>query len=149
KPAKTGPPQAREQERSPPQRKPEPAPVEPELRPDASAILERLQRQRQQQQEATGPASKQDSNSSLRRTEEREPFPVQPQFQAGDHIFCRPYGNGVVRTSRVENGHELLEVEFPEYGRLEINPSVSLVRRIEKGEKKGCEKKERESDDEG
>jgi hypothetical protein len=115
-----------------------------------------LQQQRQQQQrEASSQTSRQDANTSVpphpkgqkgpQRPPERETFPVQPHFQVGDDVFCRPYGKGVVRTSRIENGHELLEIEFPEYGRLEINPSVSLVRRMETP-RAG---KERETDDGG
>ncbi len=138
---------------APPPRTAEPARSEPELPPDASAILERLQRQRQQ--EAANQTSRQDANPSVpphpkgqkgpQQPPGRETFPVQPHFQVGDDVFCRPYGKGVVRTSRIEHGHELLEIEFPEYGRLEINPSVSLVRRMETP-RAG---KERETDDEG
>ncbi len=97
--------------------------------PDTNAILARLQKLRQNQdrenQETHGNALRQNQSESS------GSFPVEPYFKTGDRVFCRSYGNGVVHTSRVRNGHELLTVEFPNYGTLEIDPSVSYVRRLE------------------
>jgi hypothetical protein len=53
------------------------------------------------------------------------------RFTVGDRIFCLPYGDGLVRASRVDQGRELLTVAFPDYGELEIDPAVNLVRIIE------------------
>lgn len=97
--------------------------------PDTNAILARLQKLRQSQdrenQETHGNASRQNQPESS------VSFPVEPYFKTGDRVFCRSYGNGVVHTSRIRNGHELLTVEFPNYGTLEVDPSVSYVRRLE------------------
>ncbi len=60
-----------------------------------------------------------------------EPDDVEPRFAAGDRIFCLPYGDGVVRDSRIEGGRELLTVSFPNHGDLMIDPAVSLVRKLE------------------
>jgi hypothetical protein len=54
--------------------------------------------------------------------------PVESRFSVGEAIFCLPYGAGIVRQSRIEDGQELLIIDFPDYGELTIDPSVSLVR---------------------
>jgi outer membrane biosynthesis protein TonB len=100
----------------PPQQEPEHTP------PDADAILARLQRLRAHSEAAAPPPKKRPAAPNSRAT---------PRFRAGDRVICRPYGEGVVYDSRIEHEHELLRVEFPEHGRLEIDPAVSLVRRIE------------------
>jgi hypothetical protein len=100
-----------------------------EHKPDAAAIVERLQRLRQQQEAASST-----STASPARATRHNPFShieVQQRFQAGDTIFCRPYGYGTVEQSRIEHDRELLYVEFEDYGALEIDPSVSSVRIIE------------------
>jgi hypothetical protein len=56
--------------------------------------------------------------------------PVESRFKPGEKIFCLPYGDGVVRESRVDDGHELLVVDFPDYGELTVDPAVSLVRSL-------------------
>jgi hypothetical protein len=101
---------------SPPPQEPEHAP------PDADAILARLQRLRAHSEAAAPPPKKRPAATNSRAT---------PRFRAGDRVICRPYGEGVVYDSRIEHEHELLRVEFPEHGRLEIDPAVSLVRHIE------------------
>jgi outer membrane biosynthesis protein TonB len=108
---------------APPPEPPAPAPA-PEAEytpPDADAILARLQRLRAHSEAAAPSPKKRPTTSSSRAT---------PRFRAGDRVICRPYGEGVVYDSRIEQEHELLRVEFPEHGRLEIDPAVSLVRRI-------------------
>lgn len=72
--------------------------------------------------------------------EQQEPRPEQPKpkqmsigearFHVGDTIFCLPYGEGVVRESRFEDDGEILEVDFPDYGELTIDPAISLVRLV-------------------
>jgi hypothetical protein len=53
-----------------------------------------------------------------------------PRFVAGQRIFCLPYGDGDVIDSEFVDGHEFIRAEFPTYGELRIDPSVSLVRII-------------------
>ena len=57
-----------------------------------------------------------------------------PRFVAGQRIFCLPYGDGDVITSEFVDGHEFIRAEFPTYGELRIDPSVSLVRIIAENE---------------
>jgi DEAD/DEAH box helicase domain-containing protein len=92
--------------------------------PDASSLIERLQRQRQQRAANAGPqpAAAPGTAASV---------DVEPRFAAGDKVFCLPYGDGVVQQSRIEDGRELLSVHFQAHGELTIDPSVSLVRKIE------------------
>jgi hypothetical protein len=59
---------------------------------------------------------------------------VSTRFKAGDRIFCLPYGDGLVRESQVDQGHEILIVVFPEHGELEIDPAINLVRLIEEAQ---------------
>jgi DEAD/DEAH box helicase domain-containing protein len=61
----------------------------------------------------------------------RESEPIEPRFATGDQIFCLPYGEGTVRSSRIMAGKELLTVVFPEHGELMVDPSISAVRKIE------------------
>jgi len=93
-------------------------------------MIARLRRQRQQRE-----AMQQGSGvGHERRNERAEPenrMAVEPRFARGDRIFCLPYGNGLVRASRIEGGRELLTVVFPEHGELTIDPGVSLVRKLE------------------
>lgn len=114
----------------PPVRKP-PVPTSEAntLPPDASAILAKLQHLQKQQR--NNPASGTNSTPSPQTQQTGATFPVAPQFQAGDRVYCRPYGQGIVRASRVEQGQEIIRIEFPDYGELDINPSVSAVRRVE------------------
>jgi hypothetical protein len=94
--------------------------------PDPAALIARLKRQREQREASlsrttrTTPPAPQRGNS-----------PLVARFTSGDRIFCLPYGDGLVRASRVDQGRELLTVTFPDYGELEIDPAVNLVRIIE------------------
>jgi ATP-dependent helicase YprA (DUF1998 family) len=107
----------------PPPSTPEGAPPGgPAHRIDPNAILEKLRQQRQQHEADAPPASK---PSSAAQTNAR------PRFQVGERVFCLPYGEGVVRGSRFEDGSELLTIEFAEHGPLDIKPSVSMVRRLD------------------
>jgi DEAD/DEAH box helicase domain-containing protein len=99
-----------------------------EARPDAAALIERLRRQRQQRESGQGRPDRPEPRP-------RAPFestaPAEPRFKTGDRIFCLPYGDGTVRASRIDDGRELMTVHFPEHGELEIDPAVSLVRKLE------------------
>jgi ATP-dependent helicase YprA (DUF1998 family) len=108
--------------------KPErPAPAPDDGPPDPAALIARLRRQREQREGQAGPGAGSGHHARQRRGDAG----VEQRFAAGDRIFCLPYGDGTVRQSRVENGSELLLVEFPDYGEIEIDPAVSLVRKIE------------------
>lgn len=124
------------------QRKPvEPPPVAepaqpeaepPSSAPDVQAILAHLQHMR-------GKGSAAPSNQALPAPSQHAlPSSSAPRFQAGDHIFCLPYGEGIVRASRIEGNQELLSVEFSDHGWLVINPSISMVRRIDHGADEGA-----------
>jgi hypothetical protein len=104
---------------------PPPEPASAERLPDASSLIQRLQRQRQQR------AAQHDTPPAPPARTAMTPVHVEPRFAAGDKIFCLPYGDGVVRQSRIEDGRELLNVHFEEHGDLTIDPAVSLVRKIE------------------
>ena len=107
----------------PPGTRPPPPPEEPA--PDAAALIERLRRQREQREgQPARPRPAPDGRAAPAGR-------VVQRFAAGDRIFCLPYGDGTVRESRVGDGRELLVVEFPDYGELEIDPAVSLVRKLE------------------
>jgi hypothetical protein len=131
-PANTSPSSAKPPERS--SRSPTP-PAQPELAaqpidddgpPDANALIERLRRQRQQRE------AEQSANQRASQPQHaNEDSEVEQRFAAGDAVFCLPYGDGVVRASRIEDGQELLTVTFPAYGDLTIDPAKSLVRKLD------------------
>jgi hypothetical protein len=99
-------------------RQPEEAP------PDPAALIARLRRQREQREARSAPPPRP-------RPQAGEPGEVEPRFVAGDRIFCLPYGDGVVRDSRIEDGRELLTVDFANHGDLTIDPAVNFVRKQE------------------
>lgn len=105
----------------PPASMAEPPPAEGEAMPDAAALIARLRRQRAQREQQGSPAA--------------EPSPafadIQARFASGERIFCLPYGDGEIIASRIENGREMLLVRFPDHGELTIDPSVSLVRKLD------------------
>ena len=111
--------------------RPDPAPPPPRTDddgpPDANALIERLRRQRHQRE------AEQSANERARRPQQHanNDSPVEQRFAAGDNIFCLPYGDGVVRASRIEDGQELLTVTVPAYGDLTIDPAKSLVRKLD------------------
>lgn len=132
------PPPERKQPAAPPERaphrsgaasRPEPArpPDDEEGPPDANALIERLRRQRQQR-EAEQAASDRASHKMPR---DESAGLVERRFVAGEKIFCLPYGDGIVRESRLEDGQELLTVNFASYGDLTIDPAKSLVRKLD------------------
>ena len=53
------------------------------------------------------------------------------RFQPGQRVRCVPYGEGVVRQSRLVGGREQLTVEFPDHGAIEVDPAVSAVRLLD------------------
>ena len=123
----------------PPPEQPRPAPRHEELPPelprpaprreelpaeqpiaDAGAMVARLRRLREQR-EHQAPRPRRVAHSAANGSAE-------PRFRPGDQIICTPYGSGQVRASRVEDGHELLIVDFAEHGELTIDAAVSAAR---------------------
>jgi hypothetical protein len=117
--------------------RPTPAPPPPhdddDAPPDANALIERLRRQRHQRE------AEQSANKRARQPQQHTESDrvVEQRFAAGDSIFCLPYGDGVVRASRIEDGQELLTVAFPAYGDLPIDPAKSLVRKLDNAAPEG------------
>jgi len=91
-------------------------------------LLARLQRQRQQYEQTARSAPP--PPPANRQPEQQRGLPPRPRFQSGDKVFCLPYGEGIVQASRFDDGHELVRIEFTDYGAIEVDPSVSMVRRI-------------------
>jgi hypothetical protein len=56
------------------------------------------------------------------------------RFASGQRIFCLPYGDGEVVESFFVDGREYIRVEFPSYGELKIDPSLSLVKILSDGD---------------
>lgn len=84
------------------------------------ARMRQLRQQRTQKPDAAPPAHT-----------TRAPLDGEARFKAGDSVVCMPYGNGVVQASWIEDGQEMLEVAFPDYGELTIDPAVNVVRMVE------------------
>ncbi|NTV62201.1 MAG: hypothetical protein HGA65_01520 [Oscillochloris sp.] len=86
-------------------------------------MVARLRHLREQREQRTPPPR-------TPRTPDGQAESEPPRFMPGDTIFCMPWGNGQVRSSRLTGRRELLRVFFAEHGELEIDPSVSVVRLI-------------------
>lgn len=97
--------------------------------PDPEALIARLRHQREQR-EAQQARKQEPTKRTPMPTNVPTREPIEPRFAAGEHVFCLPYGNGIVRTSTIEDNREILNVLFPEHGELSINPAISLVRKI-------------------
>ncbi|HEX5688673.1 MAG TPA: hypothetical protein VFX76_01650, partial [Roseiflexaceae bacterium] len=111
---------------TPPSQRPgKSAPPPDDAPPDADALLARLRRQRAQREAQQG------TQRRAPQSRNEEPAEVEQRFAAGDRIFCLPYGDGEVKESRVEDGREILTVNFANHGDLQINPAVNFVRKVE------------------
>lgn len=53
---------------------------------------------------------------------------VEQRFAAGQRVRAVPYGEGVVRQSRVVAGRELLDIDFPDAGLIAVDAVRGLVR---------------------
>jgi DEAD/DEAH box helicase domain-containing protein len=119
--------QAPESVRAAPKPAPEP---EPEPTPDPAALIARLRQQREEREkkeQRNKPKAKSQRNTTPKISNES----VEQRFSADDEIFCLPYGAGVVQKSWVEDGREMLSVEFGTHGTLTIDPAVNFVRKQE------------------
>jgi len=95
------------------------APAAPNVNRIMANIRKQIQQQRPTAQEPSAPATPRQSR-----------FGDVARFAVGQRIFCLPYGDGEVLASEFVDGHEYIRAEFPTYGELRIDPSVSLVRII-------------------
>jgi DEAD/DEAH box helicase domain-containing protein len=111
---------------------PRQATPEPEDAPNADAMIARMRRMREQRAAAQQRGQPR-ANSGARPTASSD-APPEPRFATGDRIFCLPFGDGVVRASRIVGDKELLQVAFADHGEITIDPAVSLVRRLESSE---------------
>lgn len=109
---------------------PEPAPPEPEA--DVGAMIARMRRLREQRE-----AEQQRPSSSPAHPAQAEP--VELRFHIGELVQCLPYGEGIVRASRILDGREQLLIEFPDYGEIEVDPAISLVRQLGKRDQRATE----------
>ncbi|NJM04969.1 hypothetical protein HC891_00150 [Candidatus Gracilibacteria bacterium] len=53
------------------------------------------------------------------------------RFAPGDKIRCPPFGDGVVRESRIEKGREILIVDFPMVEDMRIDTTTRHVRLLD------------------
>jgi hypothetical protein len=90
---------------------------------DPKAMLNRLRNAREQR-ERRQPVARERIAKSIDES-------VVQRFTAGDKVRCPPFGDGVVRESRVEKGREILIVDFPEVEDMRIDTSSHHVRQID------------------
>lgn len=89
--------------------------------PNVNRIMANLRKQIQQKLPNTG-ATTPTRAASVRSQDEIH------RFSPGQRIFCLPYGDGEIVDSFFVDGREYIRVDFPNYGELKIDPSVSLVK---------------------
>jgi hypothetical protein len=90
---------------------------------DPKAMLSRLRNAREQR-ERHQPAARERVAKNLNE-------PVEQRFAPGDQVRCPPFGDGVVRESRVEKGREILIVDFPNVDNMRIDTTTRHVRRLD------------------
>ncbi len=100
-----------------------PAQAEPVA--NVSDMIARMRRLREQREAEQG----QRRSPPISRPNRSTP-PVEPRFDIGERVQCLPYGIGIVRASRLVDGRELVMIDFPDYGEIEVDPAVSLVRQL-------------------
>lgn len=88
--------------------------------PNVNRIMANLRKQIQQKLPNTG-------TTALPRPNDRQRDEIH-RFRTGQRIFCLPYGDGEIVDSFFVEGREFIRVDFPNYGELKIDPSVSLVK---------------------
>jgi hypothetical protein len=89
--------------------------------PNVNRIMANLRKQIQQKLPATGTSVPPRPASSRSQDEVH-------RFTPGQRIFCLPYGDGEIVESFFVDGREYIRVDFPNYGELKIDPSLSLVK---------------------
>jgi hypothetical protein len=121
----------REPPREPPRSTPRPTrPTEPEPAADVGAMIDRMRRLRQQREAEQQAATPRKESFPARGAAEAPAESVELRFHIGERVQCLPYGVGIVRASRIADGRELVQIEFPDYGEIEVDPAISLVRQL-------------------
>jgi hypothetical protein len=82
--------------------------------------MRRLRQEREAAQRQTAPRMEQPAQAE----------PVELRFQIGERVQCLPYGTGIVRASRIVGGREQVRIAFPDYGEIEVDPALSLIRQL-------------------
>lgn len=90
--------------------------------------MRRLRQQREAEQQATGPRSR--PATARGSAQDDTDASIELRFHIGERVQCLPYGIGRVRASRIVDGRELVQIDFPDYGEIEVDPSISLVRQL-------------------
>lgn len=118
----------RPQRQEPPQREPRRAvppgpqkPAAPEPEADVNAMIARMRRLREERE-----ATQRPSTPRTQRPAQTEP--VELRFHIGERVQCLPYGIGIVRASSIVEGREQVVIDFPEYGEIEVDPALNLIR---------------------
>jgi hypothetical protein len=96
-------------------------PAAPEPEADVNAMIARMRRLREEREATQRP--------STPRTQRPTPTePVELRFHIGERVQCLPYGIGTVRASSIVDGREQVVIDFPEYGEIEVDPALNLIR---------------------
>lgn len=95
------------------------------------ARMRRLREQREAEQARGGDrATRAQGNTERGRQHGAAHGPIEPRFHAGERVQCLPYGTGTVRGSRIDDERETVVIEFPDFGEIEVDPAVNMVRSI-------------------
>jgi len=113
------------------------APAEPAAaaaeppKPDVKALIERMRRLREEREAQQREALARQAEKAARLLPPIDTDDGELRFHIGQRVQCLPYGTGVVRSSRRSDERELVLIEFPEYGEIEVDSSVSLMRAVD------------------
>jgi hypothetical protein len=89
-------------------------------------MIERMRRLREQREAEQARQRPQAQTTREQVSEEA----VELRFHIGERVQCLPYGIGTVRASKLVEGREMVMIDFPDYGEIEVDPGVSLVRKV-------------------
>lgn len=95
--------------------------------PNVNRIMANLRKQIQQKLPTAGVSAPTRASTSRPQDEIH-------RFVPGQRIFCLPYGDGEIVESFFVDGREYIRVDFPNYGELKIDPSLSLVKILSEGD---------------
>lgn len=110
----------------------------PEPQADVNAMIARMRRLREQREaEQAKPVAPARPAASFE--------PAELRFHIGERVQCLPYGIGIVRGSSVVAGREQVVIDFPEYGEIEVDPAVNLVRSVARSAQRGDDDGDRDA----
>ena len=101
-----------------------PKPAAPEPEADVNAMIARMRRLREEREASQRPAT------TPRSERPAQTEPVELRFHIGERVQCLPYGIGTVRASSIVDGREQVLIDFPEYGEIEVDPALNLIRQL-------------------